>query len=88
MFESKIRDLWNDVQAVWVVPHPVNVETYLRLNLKRTRQKLPNDIIQARFLTKLLNGTFQKWESYLRQDYRLVLPWFLKFIGVVPDGSQ
>ena len=68
----------------------MDVETYLRLNLKRARQKLPNDyIIQARFLTRLLNGTFQKWKSYSRQDVsRLVLPWFLKFVGVVPDGSQ
>ena len=68
----------------------MDVETYLRLNFKGPGQKLPNDyIIQARFLTKLLNGTFQNWESYLRLDVsRLVLPWFLKFVGVVPDGSQ
>ena len=90
MFEERVKDFWNDVQIVWVVPHPVDVETYLRLNLKGARQKLPKEyIIQARFLTRLLNGTFQKWESYLRQDVcRLVLPWFLKFVGVVPDGSK
>ena len=90
LFEKKIKDLWSDVQTVWVVPHPVDVETHLRLNLKRTGQKLPKEyILQARFLTRLLNGTFQKWESYLRQDVsRMVLPWFLKFVGVVPDGSK
>ena len=91
MFEKRLTALVGDqIQVVWIIPHPVDVETHLRLNLKRSCPELPPDhVLHGRFLTKLLNGTFQKWEGYLRQHQsRIIVPWFIKFVSEVPGGSQ
>ena len=70
MFEKRLTELvGNQIQIVWLIPHPVDVETHLHLNLNYSCQELSSDyVLHGRFLTKLLNGIFQKWEGYLRQD--------------------
>ena len=90
LFEQKVADLWGDVQVVWVVPHPVDIETYLQTHMFNSKYSLsPSDVKSARNLTKYLNQLFQVWEGTLRQNpFRCVFPWFLIFVSLVPDGSN
>ena len=91
MFERKITDIIDkNVQLIWVVPHPVDIETYLRSNLRDSQKDLtPDQVRHARFLTRMLNDTFQQWEGTLRMTSgRLVVPWFTKFVSVTPFGSK
>ena len=91
MFERKAHDILDEgIQIIWVVPHPVDVETHLRLNLMDSQKDLTLEQSRhARFLTRMLNDTFQQWEGLLRKNLdRLVLPWFIKFVSVTSAGSK
>ena len=61
MFERKIYEVLDrTVQLIWVVPHLVDVETHLRSNLRYSQKDLtPEHVRHARFLTHMLNDTFQ-----------------------------
>ena len=69
MFERKIYDILDrSIQLIWMVPHPVDIETYLRSNLRDSQKELtPEQVRHARFLTRMLNDTFQQWEVFLRK---------------------
>ena len=85
LFESKIRKIWHhDFSIVWVMPHPVDVETHLRLNLQDAEQELPLAIrLSARYMTKTMNGVFQYLECQMRKDsLRSIYPWFVKIHGL------
>ena len=79
---------------VWVIPHPIDVETYVRVLQYQTINEPegfihPAVIFKARNLTKLMNGIFQSWEGILRKNiYQLVFPWFLVFVKVSNEGSK
>ena len=91
LFEAKIKKIWHhDFSIVWVMPHPVDVETHLRLNLRDAEQDLPLPIrLTARHMTKTMNGVFQYWENQMRKDSsRYIFPWFVKFLSVVDEGSK
>ena len=92
--EEKIHSLWSEVKIVWVIPHPIDMETFVKFHqyqsINNTTMGIhPNIIFKARSLTKMMNGVFQAWEGVLRKDIdRLVFPWFLIFIKITNEGSK
>ena len=91
MFQKKIHEVLDRrVQFIWVVPHPLDVGTHLRSNLRDSQKDSTfEEVRHARFLTRMLNDTFQQWEGFLRKNSgRLVLLWFTKFVSVTSTGSK